>query len=225
MRWPNYLRYFFYIGKNWNYRLARLILREEIRGEYRFGIQTTGADNLHSLAKQGVNTEHASIYMPVSYVLLEKLLAQLPPNCKEHFFDFGCGKGRALCVAAQWGFKKVSGVDFSEKFCRQAQKNLKRIKPKIKGTTCTVLHGQAEDTPLPDDVDCVFLFNPFDESILARVMERIAASRIVNPRMLHLIYVNPQHRDLVGEHGFREIFHISEMTYLEASVWVAGEHD
>lgn len=208
-----------YIGRNWNFRLALRILREEIRGELHYGLKTSGYDDLRDLSKQGIDTVHSTIYMPVSYVLMEKLLAAVPAGCRKHFFDFGCGKGRALCLAAQAGFDKVTGVDFSEKFCTMARKNLQKTENRKKGFGFTVIHGRAEDTELPGDVDCVFLFNPFDESTLEKVLENISQSLREKPRKLHLIYVNPIYREILHAFGYRELFHTSEMTYLEAAIF------
>lgn len=221
MTWLNHIRYFHYIRKNWNIRLATKIFGEEVRGERKYRIRTTGANNLESLAQKGIDTQHSTIYMPVSYSLMEKLLGKLPENCRQHFFDYGCGKGRALCLAAHAGFKKVSGVDFSENFCTEARKNLQNTARQIGGCTYEILHRRAEETDLPDDVDCVFLFNPFDEILLEKVLYRIARSMDRNPRKLQLVYVNPIYRTLPEKFGFREEYHTCEMTYLESVVYVA----
>jgi SAM-dependent methyltransferase len=33
------------------------------------------------------------------------------------FLDIGCGKGRALIIATEYGFKDLIGVDYSAKLC------------------------------------------------------------------------------------------------------------
>ena len=40
------------------------------------------------------------------------------------FIDLGCGKGRALLVAARLGFKQVIGVEFAHELAGIARKNL-----------------------------------------------------------------------------------------------------
>src|SRR5262245_36170867 len=40
------------------------------------------------------------------------------------FLDIGCGKGRPLVIASEYGFKELVGVDYSAKLCRVAQENL-----------------------------------------------------------------------------------------------------
>lgn len=164
MSWLSHIRYFLYIRKNWSFRLAAKILREEIRGERKYRIRTTGANNLQSLTREGIDTEHSTIYMPVSYSLMEKLLAKLPAKSRTHFFDYGCGKGRALCLAAHAGFKKVSGVDFSSTFCKETKTNLQKTVKRVGGFSYEVLHDRAEHTDLPDDVDAVSSSTPSTKS-------------------------------------------------------------
>ena len=44
MKWFAYIKYFAYLAWNWNIPIAWRIIREEIRGEKKYGIQSTGAD-------------------------------------------------------------------------------------------------------------------------------------------------------------------------------------
>ena len=128
MNFFNFFSYFLYVGINWNWSIAYTIILQEIQGEKKYGINTTGADELMELKKLGVDISHATIYMPVSYQLLDIIFTYLPKQNRHHFLDIGCGKGRAICVAAYCGFKKVTGIDFSKKFCEIAEENfIKKI--------------------------------------------------------------------------------------------------
>ena len=59
------------------------------------------------LAKNTVDISNATIYIPVSYNLLENILTYITESCRNHFLDIGCGKGSALCVAVYNGFKNI----------------------------------------------------------------------------------------------------------------------
>ena len=96
MRSLRYIKYFYFLFINWNIKIAWYKIKQEIKGEKKYGINTTGADELFKLEKQGIDISHATIYMPVSYTLLEEILEQLPATIRNHFLDMGCGKGRAL---------------------------------------------------------------------------------------------------------------------------------
>ena len=214
----SYIRYFFYLGINWNWRIAVIVLMEEIKGEKKYGIDTTGADELKKLKAGGIDISHATVYMPVSYRVLEDLLKQLPPSPRQHFVDIGCGKGRPLCVAALNGFAKISGVDFSKEMCEAAEINLAITKKKIPAINFCVANCNAANYKIPDDADCIFLFNPFDQIIMADVAINIAESLKKIPRQIHIIYANPLYKKLFLEKGFTEIYYSKRLQYFEVSI-------
>ncbi len=216
-----YIRYFFYLGINWNIRIALRILRSEIRGEKKYGINTTGADELKDLYEKGIDTSHATIYMPVSYELLEEIFAQLtnkPIDQLTHFLDIGCGKGRAMCVAAHKGYKKITGIDFSKKLCEEANQNCIITQQKVPGAEFNVINNDAFYFDIPADVDCIFMFNPFDEIIMSGVVNNIVESLQQNPRKMAIAYVNPLHKSLFTSIGFKETYYSKEMKYLEVAI-------
>lgn len=218
MKFISYIKYFFYIAFNWNIGIAWHIIKQEINGEKKYGIHTTGADELKKLEKLDIDITHATIYMPVSYSLLEEIFQQLPSSFVNHFLDLGCGKGRALCVAACNGFKQVTGIDFSKELCEVAKTNLIITKQQIPALHFNIINNDAFYFDIPDDVDCIFFFNPFDEIIMSAVVSNILKSIHKHPRKLKIIYVNPLHKDLFLKAGFKETWHIKKMKYLEAII-------
>lgn len=212
------LKYFTFLAVNWNPRIAWTIIRAEISGEKRYGIKTTGADQLRHLERNGVDIDHATIYMPVHYPLLEELLQQLNIPERKHFLDIGCGRGRALCVAAHQGFTEVTGIDFSPALCRNAEANLELTKKQLPSLKGNVINNDAFYFNIPDDVDCLFLFNPFDEVIMSGVAANLAESLQRSPRKMNIIYVNPLHKSYFTAMGFREIYHVKKMEFLEGVV-------
>ncbi len=211
------IHYFFYLGINWNWKISFLILSLEIKGEKKYGISTTGIDSLKKLKARGIDISHATMYMPVSYHLLDNIFRQLSSG-KKHFLDIGCGKGRALCVAAFEGYEKVTGIDFSNDLCIQAEKNLRSVKLKFPNLVYSIENIRAEHYAVPADADCIFLFNPFDEDVMKLVLENICRSLIATPRSLQVIYVNPLYKQLFTDKGFKELYHFKSMTYFEISL-------
>ncbi|MEP7236232.1 MAG: class I SAM-dependent methyltransferase [Ferruginibacter sp.] len=219
MKFFSYLKYFFYIAYNWNMRIAWHISRQEIEGEKKYGINTTGADELKKLEKKGIDISHATIYMPVSYALLDEIFKQVNYNkLQTHFLDIGCGKGRALCVAAHKGFTKVTGIDFSKELCEVVKENLVLTKQKFTALQFNVINNDAFYFEIPGDVDCIFFFNPFDEIIMSGVVENIMISLKENPRKISIIYVNPLHKEIFIAAEFTETWYSKKMKYLEVSI-------
>ncbi|UEG48580.1 class I SAM-dependent methyltransferase [Ferruginibacter lapsinanis] len=218
MKIKAYIQYFFYIGLNWNWRIAAHILKNEIKGEKKYGIDTTGVDELKKIKKTGTDISHATIYMPVSYDMLEIAFTQSIFSTKNHFLDIGCGKGRALCVAGIEGFKKITGIDFSSQLCNKAKENIATIKQQIPNALFTIIEADASSFIIPSDVDCIFLFNPFDEFIMTKVVDNIIQSITTNPRKIQVIYVNPLYKKLFIKKAFTEFYYSKRLHYLELSM-------
>lgn len=220
-----YLKYFWYLGINWGWKLAAYISFHEIRGEHRYGIRTTGADELKTLAKKGTDISDSTIYMPMAYPLLEKIFNVIPASGRNHLADIGSGMGRVLCVAAHHGYHKLTGVDFSDSFCEIAQKNLERTSTQIPGLEYRLYTQDAAGFAIPPDTDCLVFFNPFNEKTMKVVAVNIMKSLREHPRKLYIVYANPLLIEIFTSKGFREIYHTSHQHYLEAVIleWQTGE--
>ena len=129
--------------------------------------------------------------MPITFFQLNEIFEAIPITARQHFMDVGCGKGRALCIAAYHSYKKVTGIDFSKEFCNEAEKNLAVTRQKIPDLQSKIINNDAFYFEIPTDVDCIFMFNPFDEIIMSGVAENILESFEINPRTITLIYANP----------------------------------
>ena len=216
MRAIPYLKYFFYIAWHWNPFIAFHIVYHEIKGEKQYGINTIGIDNLESLDSHQL--DHATIYMPAIYSMLEVVFAKTNITRFSHLLDIGCGKGRAICVAAAKGCKKVSGIDFSKELCMDALQNITIIQQKQPALLAKIINSDAFTYTIPNDVDCIFLFNPFDDFLMEGVVRNIQRSLVFAPRKLTIIYANPLSKALFEEAGFKETFHSKKMRCIEVSV-------
>jgi len=214
-----YVQYFFYIAWHWNAWLAIFVIWHEIKGERKYQINTIGVDELDELDEIGVDTSHASKYLPVDYFVLEKLMNFIKQfENKEGFLDLGCGKGRALAVAAHFGFNPVIGLDFHPKLSTEAAQLTGTLKEEFPKTSFKVINNDAFYFEIPGNISTIFLFNPFDEVIMSGVIGNILKSQQITPRVIRVLYANPVHKELFIEEGFREIYHIKKLTYLEGSV-------
>lgn len=194
------------------------MIKQEIKGERKYKINTTGEDELIKLEELGIDISHATVYMPVSYNLVEEIFEQLQSSGRNHFLDMGCGKGRALCVATHYGFNKVTGIDLSKDLCEIATENLSLTNHKFPDLQFKIINNDAFYFEIPDDVDCIFFFNPFDEIIMSAVVNNIFESLQNNPRKLHIIYVNPLHKEQFLKAGYTQIWHSKKMKYIEAVI-------
>ena len=69
-----------------------------------------------------------------------------------------------------------------------------------------------------NDDDELLFFNPFDEIIMSAVVNNIFESLQNNPRKLHIIYVNPLHKEQFLKAGYTEKWYSKKMKYIEAVI-------
>ena len=214
-----YLHYFLYVAWHWDPFFATITIFHEIRGERQYGIHTTGQDELKGLERKGIDISHATLYMPTSYYVLRRLMNEIikyPSN--KTFLDIGCGKGRALVVAADYGFNQLKGIDFSKEFCDYAKETVKICHSRNPSARFTIEQADALTYEIDPEITTIFLFNPFDEVVVGPVVNNILKSQRVNPRTIRLLYANPTHKQLFLDSGFVEIFHFKKFKLLEGSI-------
>ena len=108
------------------------------------------------------------------------------------FVDVGAGKGRALLLAAELPFRKVIGVEISEELSRIAQRNVTiwsragRPKARIRVVQQDAAKFRWPRTPL-----LVYLYNPFECTLVAHLAESLAAEAASGSGLVDLLYVNP----------------------------------
>ena len=106
-----------------------------------------------------------------------------------HFTDIGCGKGKVIVQAAkEYDFKRVTGIDYNQDLLETATKNCKRAKARRVELT----HADATTYNDFSEVNIVYLYNPFDEKILSKVIRNI----ILSDKKTVLIYNKPVHFNL-----------------------------
>ncbi|MEJ7766191.1 MAG: class I SAM-dependent methyltransferase [Chitinophagaceae bacterium] len=220
MKFLYYIRYFVYIAWNWNLRLALFSIFHEIRGENKYHLNTVRLNDLQKLDVSGKNRQSAEVYQAANYFLLENIFEMLQQlNVPDGFVDIGCGKGRALVVAAYYGFNHITGVDFAKDLCKEAIMNCKQLTLKYPSVSCHVVHADAADFTIESQIHVLFFFNPFKEPVMKRVIRNILASVKEHPRKIWVVYINPQHKHLFLERGFRQIYYLRKMRFVEAVIF------
>lgn len=144
-----------------------------------------------------------SPYQPTEPALFHEILSVLNEQTKLNFADFtfldlGSGKGRTLLMASDYPFQRVIGVELLPALNRIALDNLSCYK--ADSQKCFALESICADGssfPLPDGPLVIYLFNPFSESVLGKVLENISHSLFKNPRPIYLLYHNPQLEQLL----------------------------
>ncbi len=183
-------------------------IRDERRYDREHGVSTAGrvrVEELGGLTKR--QAFHSSEYQPVPVRLFGAAVATLPAESQNGLFvDLGCGKGRALILAAEHGYRRLVGVEQSAALARLAEQNVAAFAAR-RGLELDVriAVGDAADHRFAAEDSTVFLFHPFGRRVLRRVMRNLESSFAGDsrpPPWLTLVYVNPLHGGVVAEAGF-----------------------
>lgn len=168
----------------------------EGRMERRLGIDTAGID--HDLARLGVSPEglvHAYAYQPVQLRVFARIIraAAIEP-ANYVMVDFGSGKARALILGAEYGFKRLLGIELAPALHEAAVRNVHAYRQRRTQAPPIELHcGDAAAWPIPEERVFLFLYNPFAEPVVARIARRLEISLRRRPRDVVVAYRNPVH--------------------------------
>lgn len=172
---------------------ARLIV-PELTFDLRYGTDTlrlVSAEDLRDVTPSTRTLGHgyqgvSSWLFKSSIRILRKEFGLIPSN--HTFIDIGSGKGRGLLLAAQAGFRRTIGVEYSPSLVTISRSNTARFRKVTKTTTLieTVL-ADARDYEPPEDASFFFLFNPFKPPLLDEVVQRL---RTRHPGA-YFLYMNP----------------------------------
>ncbi|MEO6917005.1 MAG: class I SAM-dependent methyltransferase [Chitinophagaceae bacterium] len=214
-----YIRYFIHIALNWNVRLAMSTIYHEIRGERKYKLNTTGINDLAKLQLKGRYKNEAEVYQGASYLVTEKLFQYVQSHSVAgSIIDYGCGKGRVLVIAAYFGFRKITGVEFAKELWLETVNNIDLIRGEFPDTVFTVLHENAVSHTIQKDDQVFFFFNPFQNLVMKKVLANILDSLRKDPRRIYIVYVNPQLKKLFLDEGFEEVYYFRKMQYVEGVV-------
>lgn len=221
-----YFKYWFFITRKWNIFLAFFTIYYEIKGEKKYRLNSIELDMLKTITIDSNNLVHASIYQGCNYYILEKGFNYLKSiNENKTLVDFGCGKGRAMVVAAYFGFKKITGIDFAKPLCLLAEQNIKRTADIFPKVDFTVICDDVVNYKVGQDLNVFFFFNPFDEVVMLTVVKNILFSLKVNPRKIYIMYSNPLHKEIFLSAGFEEVYYLKKLEYLELSILSSPNED
>ena len=185
------------------------LLRAENYYEKQFAIET-------AQFKKSNSTQFYH-YQGASYLVLLKILPQVFKQTQNFtFFDIGCGKGRAMFVAASCGYKKLIGIDLDRELILAATKNSTTYFQKNNTSEFTFLVSNALEFEYKNEATVYFMFNPFNEDVLKNVIQKINQ---FTSSETYFVYMNPKHKNVFNAKQFQLIKTFKTQWYLEALVY------
>lgn len=188
-----------------------LLIYFEFYFDFKYRSETLKIIELSELNDVTVTKAHSERYQATPYYFLRKPLLKIRNEVQgSHFLDYGCGKGRALLLAAELGAQAVYGVDFSEQLCKACEENLKRHG---KTSNYFIECKDAVAYELRDQVNIIYFCNPFNNVLLEKILKKIKASLDRKPRKMIIIYFNPVYESMFYDIGFQRAERISQRNW------------
>jgi SAM-dependent methyltransferase len=181
----------------WRRRLSRWSHRAVwTAAEWWLGLDTVGSIPARELG----HAESHFGYQPVDCQSCLLGLRRAGVGAGDVFVDIGCGKGRALLLAAMFPLARVVGVERSAVLCEIARQNVQRGQSWLRCPRVDVVCQDATQYELPQDASILFLYNPFSSAVVQQVLQRTQESLRSFPRSLRIIYALPKmDRDIMQD--------------------------
>ena len=157
--------------------------------------KSRGTETCRDVSRWRLGTDNTSSrYAASSPEVFTQACQFLPPEAKTYsFLDLGCGKGRALILAQEYGFQRIVGVELSPKLLKICRQNLSKLRIR----NVSLIEGNAATITLPECPVVVFMYNPFRPPTFTTVIERLAKHRYP----LFLLYDTPFYRKVIEQAG------------------------
>jgi SAM-dependent methyltransferase len=163
--------------------LARLraVIARNIEARY-LGVTTGGDVRAHDLGYS------YGLYRGTPWRVLRGLFRSLEVAEEDVFVDVGTGMGRVVFMAARRPFKRVIGVERSDRLNQVAGAVIDRNRHRLACQDIELLCVDALEWEIPDDVTVVYLSCPFPDHLFEMLVDRLVASIDRSPRPMNLIY-------------------------------------
>ena len=137
---------------------------------------------------------------------LTNLLSDLNIKQTDNILDIGCAKGGGLRCMTKFPFKNIDGIEISDVLANIAVKNFKKLnEPRVNITNINAIEFSH-----CADYDFIYLYNPFPESIMEKVLTKIQ-NQISSKKEVVIIYYNPVFHDQFEGYGLYKITEYHDM--------------
>jgi 16S rRNA G966 N2-methylase RsmD len=159
-------------------------------------------DTLSAVATEDLSLEEnadlslCSRYVPSFASCVRDVLGKLEPKIdfsSGNLVDMGSGKGKILFVAAEYGFKKIIGIEYSKDLHDICEKNIKKMDASDRVFSINIDGSQYK----PEEDNLIYyFFNPFKGQLLDDCLKNICCGDV--PFNGYLVYASP-HDSLIFE--------------------------
>jgi SAM-dependent methyltransferase len=150
--------------------LPRVCIHRQDDFDRKYGVDTFSL--VRAIETKSPNLVHGNKYEASSEAAVRWSIENCGMPLEETIFvDIGCGKGRALIIAAMYPFKKIVGIEYSSELASICCRNLDKLHIRDR---CEVVIADAAEVQFPNGALLAFLYYPFDETIYGCVLKNLS---------------------------------------------------
>jgi SAM-dependent methyltransferase len=180
---------------------TRLLNPYDAYWDWRLGVQTFGH---HPASGSQGDSNWRLHYTPTPYSDIFQLLEMANLTEGDVFVDLGSGLGRAVFAASLMGARRSIGIEVVPDLCAKAVDNFKHSS--LRGMNIEFICDDALNYR-HHETSILFMFHPFGENTMRRVLHDINEARRERPAPeLRIIYMNPVFDFVLEQTGWLERF-------------------
>ncbi|MCJ2066260.1 class I SAM-dependent methyltransferase [Methylobacterium sp. J-088] len=174
-----------------------------------YGVETSGYIPGYALTPQASNG-----YLAAQPSALRRTFSLLPDVENLHLIDLGCGKGRAILVASEFGFRSITGIEYNPILADIARQNIRHYSQRAQASRQpVVITKDATIFEPPKGPIAIFMYNPFPADLMQKVIKNLEMSLAQDPRDLFLILLNPVAAPMIDGSPALERYFAEQMRY------------
>ena len=191
-------------------------LYQEREFDRQFGVDTAGRIDQTDLGDvEGISRELGGRYETMSLEAFDLVMSSLErlniDVSKLIFIDYGCGKGRALLLASRRPFRRIIGIEISQRLVRIAQNNISIYDDPLQ--RCKDVRAEAADaleyTP-PKEPILFYFYGPFEAELLSMVLDVISRKLEESPREAYVLYAGAIFEEVMAKAFLEELYRRDE---------------
>jgi SAM-dependent methyltransferase len=163
-----------------------------------YGIDTSGVVPVEMITSDKILSRKINPYGASQPSIIRRAITALGAVDDYEFIDLGCGKGRAMVVASEFPFLRISGIELSPDLTKVARRNIATLQRDFPARPpVEAVEGNAITFPFPKAKLVLFFCHSFGEELLSQLIGNLEAAISSGIGPIFFVYYNPVHGNVL----------------------------
>jgi SAM-dependent methyltransferase len=163
-----------------------------------YGIDTGGVVPVEMITSDKILSHKINPYGASQPSIIRRAITALGTIDDYEFVDIGCGKGRAMFVASEFPFRRISGIELSPNLTKVARRNSAIVARRFPSRPpVEAIEGNAITFPLPKTKLVFYFCHSFGEELLSQLISNLEAAISSGIGPVFFMYYNPVHGNVL----------------------------